>query len=165
MRRMRATWRHEKTVSDTINRYIRNTRSKTIGVTARSFVFRRHPVEPDRGDFLTTSGRHARAELVRRIVQYWRVITLGADSARSWRWASPAGPHWLPRDGLLQAMPVVGEGLVHAVARDGAVRRLALFYKLMPNTHVPWRRGRGRIARRGGLVFEHRSASLTFRAW
>ena len=129
-----------KTVTDTINRYIRNTRTKTIGVTGTILLFfvaisMLSRIEETFNDIW---GVERGRSWFKRIVQYWAVITLGPILLVV-ALGLTSGPHLASTRRLLESMPVVGEVLFIVLPVVVLCVTFALLYMLMPNTHVQWR--------------------------
>ncbi len=137
-----------KQVTDTINGFIRNTRSKTIGVTGTVLLFfvaisMLSRVEETFNDIW---GVERGRGWFRRIVQYWAVITLGPVLLVV-ALGLASGPHLASTRRLLAAMPMAGEMLFIVLPVVVLCVAFALLYMLMPNTKVHWQ-----AAAVGGLV-------------
>ncbi|MDB6108935.1 MAG: Ribonuclease, partial [Pedosphaera sp.] len=141
-----------KQVADTINGFIQNTSSGTLGVTgtvllvfvAISMLSR---IEETFNDIWGVA--QGRSWFV-RIVQYWAVITLGPVLLVV-ALGLTSGPHLEATKRLINSMPFVGGLVLNLLFQLLPVVVLcltfALLYMLMPNTKVQWK-----AAMVGGLV-------------
>ena len=74
---------------------------------------------------------------VARIIQYWAVISLGPVLLAVALGLSN-GPHWQSTRHLLDSMPFIGGLLFNLLPVVLLCLAFAVFYRLMPNTKVPW---------------------------
>ena len=128
-----------KKMVDTINGFINNTNSSTLGLTGMALLIfaaisMLARIESSFNDIWGVV--HGRTWFA-RVVQYWAVITLGpvllivAAGLAS-------GRHFRSLQQLLERLPAVGGLLFHLLPVVVLSLTFALFYFLMPNTRVRW---------------------------
>ncbi len=124
---------------DTINGFINNTNSSTLGLTGMALLIfaaisMLASIESTFNDIWGVT--HGRTWFA-RVVQYWAVITLGpvllivAAGLAS-------GKHFRTLQHLLEHLPGVGAPLFHLLPIVVLSLAFTLFYRLMPNTRVRW---------------------------
>jgi membrane protein len=142
-----------KEISRSINQFIQNTRSGTLGVTggvvlifvAISMLTR---IEDTLNDIW---GVHRGRSWFTRIILYWGVITL-VPVLLVGAFGLATGPHWQGTRELIFSAPWLAPVLFRLLPVSVVSLTFALFYMLMPNTKVKWQAAVvGGVV--GGLLF------------
>jgi membrane protein len=128
-----------KKMVETINGFINNTNSQTLGLTGTALLIfaaisMLASIESTFNDIWgVTRGRTWFA----RVVQYWAVISLG-PVLLALAAGLASGRHFKSTQQLLERMPLAGHWLFAALPVLVLCTTFTIFYRLMPNTYVRW---------------------------